>query len=140
MLIYNYCMLLAFAFTAAFPVFMYTPVHLGGLHLSPPWISLFMAVGGASQAFWLLIIFPSLHNRVGTRGILRFCAFLWPFFFLANPISNILLRHGHKISFWILFPATSVFGTAVAMAFSMAFPPRRPCRMLIESQLPCNLH
>jgi hypothetical protein len=28
---YNYVMLLAFAFTAAYPVFLYEPVRLGGI-------------------------------------------------------------------------------------------------------------
>ncbi|KAL1601652.1 hypothetical protein SLS60_006567 [Paraconiothyrium brasiliense] len=118
MLIYNYCMLLAFAFTAAFPVFMYTPIHLGGLQLSPEWISVFMAIGGASQAFWLLVVFPPLHKRIGTGGLLKFNAFIWPIFFASNPLCNILLRHGLKVPFWILFPFNNIFGSSVAMAFT----------------------
>ncbi|KAL5383505.1 hypothetical protein DPSP01_005901 [Paraphaeosphaeria sporulosa] len=118
MLIYNYCMLLAFAFTAAFPVFMYTPVHLGGLELSPEWQSIFMALGGLSQAFWLLLLFPSLHKRIGTGGVLRFSAIIWPIFFTTDPICNIFLRHGLKIPFWVLFPFNNIFGSSVAMAFT----------------------
>ncbi|KAJ4348080.1 uncharacterized protein N0V89_009452 [Didymosphaeria variabile] len=118
MLIYNYCMLLAFAFTAAFPVFMYTPINLGGLGLSPKWISVFMAIGGLAQAFWLLVVFPPLHKRIGTGGLLKFNAFIWPIFFAIDPICNILLRHGLKVPFWILFPFSNIFGSSVAMAFT----------------------
>ncbi|KAF9732049.1 hypothetical protein PMIN07_008208 [Paraphaeosphaeria minitans] len=118
MLIYNYCMLLAFAFTAAFPVFMYTPVNLGGLELSPEWQSIFMAIGGLSQAFWLLFLFPYLHKRIGTGSILRFNAITWPIFFLSHPASNILLRHGLKVPFWILYPVFNILGSSVAMAFT----------------------
>jgi hypothetical protein len=118
MLVYNYCMLLAYAFTATFPVFMYTPVNLGGLELSPGWMSIFMAVGGLSQAFWLLVTFPTLHKRFGTGGVLRFNAFVWPFFFALDVVSNILLRHGLKVPFWILFSSNNIFGSSVAMAFS----------------------
>lgn len=121
MFIYNYCMLLAFAFTAVFPVFMYTPVHLGGLELSPEWQSIFMAMGGLSQACWLLFLFPHLHKRIGTGGLLRFNAFIWPIFFVSDPICNILLRHGLKIPFWILFTFNNIFGSSVAMAFSKLF-------------------
>lgn len=118
MLIYNYCMLMAFAFTAAFPVFMYTPVNLGGLELSPEWISVFMAIGGLSQACWLLFLFPPLHKRIGTGGLLKFNAFVWPFFFAVDPSCNILLRHGLKVPFWIIFPLNNILGSSVAMAFS----------------------
>ncbi|KAF2443600.1 MFS general substrate transporter [Karstenula rhodostoma CBS 690.94] len=118
MLVYNYCMLLAFAFTATISVFMYTDVNLGGLELSPEWISVVMAIGGLSQAFWLLVLFPPLHKRIGTGGILKFSAFIWPIFFALNPTCNILLRHGMKIPFWILFPFSHVFGSSVAMAFT----------------------
>jgi hypothetical protein len=118
MLVYNYCMLQAFAFTAVFPVFMYTPVKLGGLELSPGLMSIFMAVGGLSQAFWLLVTFPSLHKRFGTGGVLKFNAFVWPIFFALHSSCNILLRHGLKAPFWILFPFNNVFGSSVAMAFS----------------------
>ncbi|KAJ4287585.1 hypothetical protein N0V90_012288 [Kalmusia sp. IMI 367209] len=118
MLIYNYCMLLAFAFTAAFPVFMYTPVYLGGLELVPEWIAFFMALGGLAQAFWLLVLFPFLHKRIGTGGLLRFNAIVWPIFFALDPTCNVLLRHGQKTLFWILFPFNNVFGSSVAMAFT----------------------
>ncbi|KAF1967397.1 MFS general substrate transporter [Bimuria novae-zelandiae CBS 107.79] len=118
LLIYNYCMLLAFAFTAVLPVFMYTPIPLGGLSLSSKWIGIYMALGGAAQAFWLLALFPPLHRRIGTGGVLRFCAFIWPIFFAVDPACNLLRRQGLDVPFWIAFTFSSVFGCSVAMAFT----------------------
>lgn len=130
MLIYNYCMLLAFAFTAVFPVFMYEPISLGGLQLSPQWISIAMAVGGASQAFWLLVLFPALHKRIGTGGLLNFNAFVWPIFFASDPLCNFLRRYRWEKTFWGLFGFNQVFGSSVAMAFGEWYPPLVACVIL----------
>ncbi|KAF2688503.1 MFS general substrate transporter [Lentithecium fluviatile CBS 122367] len=116
--IYNYVMFLAFCFTAVYPVWLYTPVDLGGLGFSPTLIAAAMGAGGAAQALWLLLAFPPLHKRVGNGGVLRLCAWAWPVFFVVDPMCNILLRHGLKTHFWILFPLNVVFGCGVAMAFT----------------------
>ena len=118
LIIYNYCMLLAFAFTAVFNVFLYTSVDRGGLALPPFWIGITMAIGGLSQAFWLLALFPSLHKRVGTGGVLKFASLLWPIFFALDPACNVLRRYDLDVPFWILFFLDQIFGSAVAMAFS----------------------
>lgn len=124
-MIYNYVSLLAFAYTAVNPVFWFTSVKLGGIGFTPGLIALFIALSGASQAFWLLIVFPPLHHRLGTGFVLRACAIAWPFFFLVSPICNILLRYDHKILFWILAPTAQTIGSGVAMAFSMLLHPVR---------------
>ncbi|KAF1961288.1 MFS general substrate transporter [Byssothecium circinans] len=118
-LIYNYVLLLAFAFTAVFPVFQYTPINLGGLGLPPGWIAAAMGVGGGSQALWLLLVFPWWHKRVGSVGILRICAFVWPIFFAIDPLCNVLLRYNQKVIFWILFFLNNIVGSGVAMAFTV---------------------
>lgn len=116
--VYNYVMLLAFAFTAAYPVWLYEPVKLGGLGFSPSLISYSMGGGGLSQALWLLLVFPPLHKRVGSGGVLRLCAYAWPISFMVDPLCNVLLRNDLKVIFWIVFPTQVVLGCGVAMAFS----------------------
>jgi hypothetical protein len=118
MLIFNFVLFLAFAFTAVFPVFMYTPINLGGLGFSPVLIAAAMGGGGAAQALWLLLAFPPLHKRVGTGGVLRLCAWVWPIFFSVDSICNLLLRYNLNIPFWIIFWVNATFGCGVAMAFS----------------------
>ncbi|KAF2015335.1 MFS general substrate transporter [Aaosphaeria arxii CBS 175.79] len=116
--IYNYILALAFAFTAANPVFLYTPIDLGGIGFSPSFIGGAIAVNGVSQALWLLFAFPPLHRRTGTIGTLRLCALMWPIFFLINPLANLLLRTHHPLLFWTLSPPVVVIGSGVAMAFT----------------------
>jgi hypothetical protein len=121
-LINSYTLTLAFAFTAVSSVFQYTPVHLGGLELSPGWIAIALGIAGGSQALWLLLVFPSLHRRVGTGGIYRICASVWPFFFAINPLCNVLLRYNQKVASWIIFYINYALGSGVAMAFSRTLP------------------
>ncbi|KAF9701353.1 hypothetical protein EKO04_000406 [Ascochyta lentis] len=116
--IYNYVMLLAFTFTAVNPVFLYTPISLGGIGFPPELIAATIGLAGASQAAWLLLIFPVLHKRAGTGRILRLCAWTWPVFFAIHPCFNLLLRYGKSTVFWTLAPPMLVLGSGVAMAFT----------------------
>ncbi|KAF2826142.1 MFS general substrate transporter [Ophiobolus disseminans] len=117
-LIYNYVMCLAFTFTAVNPVYMYTPIELGGIGFSPELIAAFTALSGFSQAIWLLLVFPRLHKRVGTGQVLRYCAYVWPVFFASTVGFNALLRHDIKTAFWSTAPPIMVIGSGVCMAFT----------------------
>lgn len=117
-LIFQYISILAFTFTAVNPVFLYTPVRLGGLGFSPELIAAVIGFSGISQAAWLLLVFPPLHKRIGTGQILRLAAWTWPIFFAINPCFNILLRHGQKTALWVTGPPTLALGSGVAMAFT----------------------
>ena len=119
--LYGYIMLLAFAYTAVAPVFWFTPIPISGFGFSELQISLFMALAGASQAVWLLLIFPPLQHRFGTGGVLRGCANAYPIFFVVPPLLNLLLREGSEgvqIAFWIISPIILALGSGVSMAFT----------------------
>ncbi len=116
---YNHIQLLIFANTAILTVFWYTPVNLGGLGLSPLWISLFFGFVGLSQAIWILLVFPPLQHRIGALGVLRICAIFYPFYFVFAPIMNILLRFDSlfaKIMFWFVSVMINGGGTGVSMS------------------------
>lgn len=118
--VYIYChlSLMSTVYTSVLPVFWFTPIHLGGLGFSPLRISLFMALTGFSQAFWMIVVFPPLHKRIGTVGVLRACAFFWPFLFAFCPVANFLLRMGWERTFWVVYPLSVALGVGVSMAFS----------------------
>ncbi|KEY72455.1 hypothetical protein S7711_05130 [Stachybotrys chartarum IBT 7711] len=121
LLVNSHVMFLAFAFTALLPVVLFTPVSLGGLGLTPFQISIYTAAQGASQALWLLLVFPPLQYRIGTKGVLRICAAVYPFFFCGYIAMNLLLRdHSHtaRVCFWILGPCVALIGPGVSMAFT----------------------
>ncbi|KYK56511.1 hypothetical protein DCS_03511 [Drechmeria coniospora] len=119
--VYGHVMLLAFAYTAVLPVVLFTPVALGGLGCDSFQISLYMAALGASQALWTLLVFPVLHRRVGTVGVLRLCAACYPFFFAGFVVMNLLLREGTEASvvcFWVIGTVVCFGGPGVSMAFT----------------------
>ncbi|KAL1877342.1 hypothetical protein VTK73DRAFT_8715 [Phialemonium thermophilum] len=119
--VYGYVMLLAFAYTAVTPVFWFTPVPLGGFGLQPAQISALMAVNGFAQAIWTLVAFPPLQHRLGTTGLLRVCAVVWPIFFAVNPLLNLLLRTGARgaaTAFWTLVVPSMAVGCGVSMSFT----------------------
>lgn len=116
--VYCYLMLLAIAYTAIFPIYLFTPVQLGGFGLVPYQISIFIAIAGIAQAFWLLIIFPPLQHRFGTNAVIRGCATAYPFSFALLPVGNILLRSGAVTLFWVTAPALLAVNSGVAMAFT----------------------
>ncbi|KAK3700392.1 hypothetical protein LTR37_016003 [Vermiconidia calcicola] len=116
--IYGHTMLLALAYTAVSPVFMYTSVKNGGFGFSDQRIALFIALAGAAQALWMLLVFPPLQKRLGTGTVLRACAILWPFFMAMYPVLNEFLRNDWNLAFWIIAPTGLVIGSGVAMAFA----------------------
>ncbi|MCJ1352744.1 MAG: hypothetical protein MMC33_002728 [Icmadophila ericetorum] len=118
LLLYGYVMMLAFFYTAVAPVFFFTDIKLGGYGFTPLQISLFMALGGLSQAVWLLLVFPPLQRRIGTGGVLRACAVVWPMLFFVIAAGNAFLRQGWNLTFWIVEPINVAIGSGVAMAFT----------------------
>ncbi|KAF4961872.1 hypothetical protein FSARC_10012 [Fusarium sarcochroum] len=119
--VYGHAMFLAFTFTAILPVVLYTPIRLGGVGFDSFKISLYMAVQGASQAIWLLIVFPLLHKRIGTRGVMKICGYAYPFFLSGYIVCNMLLRqhtHAATVSFWIVGTLIAVIGPGVSMSFT----------------------
>ena len=96
---------------------MFTSVELGGTGFQPEMIAAAIGLSGASQALWLLLVFPRLHKRVGTGQVLRYTAIVWPVFFALYPGFNILLTHKLDKLFWTLAPPALMLGSGVAMAF-----------------------
>ena len=103
------------------PIFYFTSVELGGYGFSEFQIAMFFGVGGLAQALWLLFVFPWLQWRIGTGGVLRLCASVWPVWFAVTPAANYLLRLNLDTAFWTFAPFLLVVGSGVAMAFSRSF-------------------
>ncbi|KAG9257173.1 major facilitator superfamily domain-containing protein [Emericellopsis atlantica] len=121
--VYSHVMFLAFAFTAIMPVALYTPVKLGGLGLGPKLISVYMTLQGLSQALWLLLAFPWIQRRIGTKGVMTASGVAYPFFFVCYIIINLLLRdgtHTAMVIFWIFAGILVFIGPGISMAFTGA--------------------
>ncbi|KAK7424188.1 hypothetical protein QQZ08_008676 [Neonectria magnoliae] len=121
--LYGHVNLLMDSFTAVLPVALYTPVSIGGIGWTPSKISLYMAAQAGSQSLWLLLAFPWLQRRVGTKGVLRICAMGYPIFLAGFIAMNALLRENSEASlvwFWIVTVFVTTFGPAVFMSFTAA--------------------
>lgn len=119
--VYCHVMLLAFAFTALMPVYLYTPIDVGGLEFDPFQIAMYMAVQGASQALWLVLAFPFLHRRLGTKKLMYGCGVMYPIFFGGYIFVNEMLRIHTPAAmawFWIVGSIVAVIGPGVSMAFT----------------------
>ncbi|KOS21764.1 putative peptide/nitrate transporter [Escovopsis weberi] len=119
--VYTHFLLLAFAFTAILPVVLFTPIEIGGIGFSSFEISIYMALQGASQALWLILVFPFAQHRWGTNGVLRGCALAYPFFFLSFILMNAFLRMGTPDAIawaWVIGLASAIIGPGVSMAFT----------------------
>jgi hypothetical protein len=84
-----------------------------------------MTTEAASQALWLLLAFPPLHRRYGTKGVLRACGIAYPLTFAGYILLNQLLRRGDgnnaaMIWFWVACAMESLVGPGVAMSFTAA--------------------
>lgn len=119
--VYVHSKFLAVATSAILPVYLYTPVSLGGLELSTVAISIYMAVQGASQVLWLLLAFPLLNDRLGTKPLLRSIASFWPLTFAGYVVMNAMLRYADddimRPWLWMaIAPAMILVGSAVIMS------------------------
>lgn len=120
LVLWSFVMILAFAHTIVLPLFWFTTPELGGFGFSPRQISLFLGMAGGSQALWTLFVFPALHCRIGTGGVMRMCSLVWPFMFAAWPLCNVLLKQEWATAFWVVASVNDTIGGVVNMAFSMS--------------------
>jgi hypothetical protein len=118
---------------ALLPLYAYTPVALGGLAFTPAQIALLIAIAGASQAVWLLVVMPPLDRRLGTRRLLRICHAVWPLGFLAPIGANLLARAGATGAEYALLAVLMTIGSGVAIAFSEPVSAKSACPRLTRT-------
>lgn len=116
--VYSHVMALAIFFTAIHPVVLYTKVSFGGFGLSTAAITGFITSVGATETLWLMIAFPLLQRRMGTKGVLKACCWLWPIFFAGYVATNALLRHDHQILAKVVSVSNIIIGPGAFMSFT----------------------
>jgi len=106
------------SFRAIQPLFLSTPIHLGGLGLPPSTIgkllSIFGVLNGLIQAFF----FARIHDRWGSKKVFLFgLASALPLFAMF-PIINVLARHdGYSITVWVVV----LLQIAISVILSMSY-------------------
>lgn len=87
--------LLAFtsmAMAGMLPLFLFTPVHLGGTGFSEGHIGLALSGQAVATVLIQLALYAPMQARVGTIGAFRAAAIFYPFSAVAFPIVNIVAR------------------------------------------------
>lgn len=119
--IYGQVFLITSFYIAMLPVALFTPIDLGGIGYTTPQISLYIGAQAASQALWLVVVFPHLQQRIGAKGVLRVCSLGPPLFFSSFILMNVLLRTGGTACtacIWALTFLSTFVGPAVFMSFA----------------------
>ena len=105
------------AFQAIRPVFLSTPIHLGGLGLPTPSIGTLLSGQGISNGIFQVFFFPQIHDRWGSKK--TFIAGISAAIpaFIMFPIANALARtQGYSIAVW----AATALQTILDMTLGLA--------------------
>jgi hypothetical protein len=84
------------------PVYLSTPIHLGGLGLPPSKIGTLLSVQGFLNGIFSIFFFAKIHNRWGAKKtFIAGVAFAIPATIMF-PIANIFARtQGYSVAVWI---------------------------------------
>ena len=105
-------------FRAVQPLFLSTPIHLGGLGLPPSTIGTLLSIFGVLNGVFQVCFFAQMNDRWGSKRV-----FFWgiasgiPAFALF-PVINYMARHqGHSITVWIAVGFQIVLSIILCLSF-----------------------
>ena len=106
------------AFQAIQPLFLSTPIHLGGLGLSLPTIGVLLSVQGILNGIFQLFFFARIHDHWGPRKtFIAGIALAMPLFIMF-PIANAFARtQGYSIAVWVAIG----FQTIAEISFGLSY-------------------
>lgn len=110
------------AFRAIQPVFLSTPIHLGGLGLSLPTIGKVLSVSGVLNGIFQVFFFARIHDRWGSR--MTFVAAISTAIpaFLMFPIANALARtQGYSAAVWMVIGFQTFLGVFLGLCYGAIF-------------------
>ncbi|KAF9522055.1 member of major facilitator superfamily multidrug-resistance, DHA1 sub-family [Crepidotus variabilis] len=94
--------LIEIALRAVQPLFFATPIHFGGLGLSPPTIGKILSFLGILNGLFQVFFFAKIHSCWGTRTVFLGGVFACLPCFALFPVINLLARHqGYSIAVWV---------------------------------------
>ena len=110
------------AFRAIQPVFLSTPVHLGGLGLLPPSIGTLLSIQGISNGIFQVFFFSRIHDRWGSKK--TFIAGISTTIpaFIMFPVANALARtQGYGIVVWAAIGLQIIPVISMGLSFGPRF-------------------
>jgi MFS family permease len=110
------------SFRAIQPLFLSTPIHLGGLGLPPSTIGYLMSIFGVLNGVFQVLFFARINDRWGPKRV-----FFWGIasgipVFASFPVINYLARHnGYSTTVWIAVGFQIVIPIALSVSYGQYF-------------------
>lgn len=115
---YAFLSLVDIAFRAIQPVFLSTPIHLGGLGLSPPTIGSILAVFGVLNGLFQLLFFARIHDYWGSKKVfIAGIVSAVPVFALFPIINHLARIHGLSMIVWVAVYAQIVVSVILSLSY-----------------------
>ena len=110
------------SFRATQPLFLSTPIHLGGLGLPPSTIGNLLAIFGVLNGVFQIFFFARINDHWGSKRV-----FFWGVasgipIFASFPVINYLARHnGYSTMVWIAVGFQIVISIGLGLSFGQYF-------------------
>lgn len=124
---YAFLSLVDIAFRAIQPVFLSTPIKLGGLGLDPARIGSILSVFGILNGFFQVFFFAAINNRLGSKKtFILGIASAVPLFTCYPLMSVLAQKYGLNLAVWILVYAQIVLSIGMSLSYGefLSFSPR----------------
>ena len=107
------------SFRSMFPVYLATPMKMGGLGLDPSHIGTLLAAMGLSSSVFQLVFFPPLHSRLGGKPLILITVSLFfPVAALCPFTSRVGQEQGLNNLVWLLLGIQIFLFSCANLAFS----------------------
>jgi len=119
---YAFLSLVDIAFRAIQPLFLSTPIHLGGLGLPPSTIGKILAVFGVLNGMFQVFFFASIHDRWGSKKIFTAgIASALPVFACFPAINYLARISGYSNALWALVGFQIVMSIGLSLSYGAIF-------------------
>ncbi|KAG1750088.1 major facilitator superfamily domain-containing protein [Suillus lakei] len=114
--------LLDIAFRAVQPLFLATPLELGGLGLDPPRIGNILAIYGVANGLFQIFFFADLHDRFGSKAIYSVSMAAGIPMIITFPILNAVARvQGLSPMVWAIVGLQLALSVILNLGFACVF-------------------
>ena len=110
------------SFRAIQPLFLSTPIHLGGLGLPPSTIGNILSIFGVLNGVFQIFFFARINDRWGSKRVFFSGVASGIPVFALFPVINYLARHnGYSTTVWIAVGFQIVISIALSLSFGPYF-------------------
>lgn len=134
---YAFLSLVDISFRAIHPVFLSTPIEMGGLGLAPPTIGKLLSVQGLLNGVFQACFFAKIHDRWGSKRVFIGGLMSSLLVFVLFPVINIFARQQSPVV-WMVVGAQILIFMILNLSYGMWSCPR--VNKLTTDHTRCNIH